>query len=773
MRSGCFNAFRNKLPDKIPRWLARLSWILLLACAFAQAQEGATSASVPAPATDTPPVGSTSCGVRAPGDHRPRIGIALGGGGARGIAHISVLRAIEAQHVPIDCIAGTSMGSLVGGLYASGMSVDELEKLVVSTDWPRMFNDALERPERSFRRKQDDRDRLVTVGVGLRDGRLRVSPGLLQGERILALLERSTLPVSAIDDFNQLPVPFRAVATDLNTGQAVVLDHGSLAMAMRASMSLPGIFQPVELDGRVLLDGGMANQVPIDVVRAMGADIVIAVDVGTPLMELGGDASLLEVISQLTGMMTVGNTQRQLASLGSRDVLIVPPLGDDVATGDFDKAVEALAIGKQAAQEALPRLAVLSVPSDEHARSIAARPQPGTAHPMVEFVRLENETDYADELLLTYLQIPVGEPLDVDKAEEGLLRAYSLGTLSSITYEVASENGQTGVVVRAKPKPQGPNYVQLGFTLNTDFEGAFDTNLRAALLFSPLSPYGAEGRVIAQIGSEPGLRGEYYHPLDVANRYLLYGRLSYDNPDIRLYDRDGFNFATYDVRVTSAHVQAMREFGNYGVASVAVERGHGHADVEVGDPSQPPFDFDVGNLIVGVAIDRLDSLFFPREGYYATLGYTASREWLGSDRDFDQVDFDATGAWSFGKHTLQLGGRYHSTISGDLPVQSLYRLGGRTRLAGYRINELTGQHYALVYGGYAYELARFLERPTLLGGTLEYGNAWQRREDIGEDAELNASLYLGFDSWLGPMLVGYGWREGGEDQLFLEIGRPF
>jgi NTE family protein len=195
--------------------------------------------------------------------------------------------------------------------------------------------------------------------------------------------------------------------------------------------------------------------------------------------------------------------------------------------------------------------------------------------------------------------------------------------------------------------------------------------------------------------------------------------------------------------------------------------------VEVGDPALPPFDFDQGNLIIGATIDRLDSLFFPREGYYASLGYTASRDWLGSDEEFDQLDFDATGAWSRGKHTLQLGGRYHSTISGILPVQSLYRLGGRTRLAGYRLNELTGQHYALVYAGYSYELARFLDRPSLLGGTLEYGNAWQRRSDMAfDDGELNASLYVGFDSWLGPMLLGYGWRQD-EDLLFLEIGRPF
>src|SRR6476659_1019133 len=258
---------------------------------------------------------ASQCGHRTLGDTRPRIGLALGGGGARGIAHISVLREIERQHIPIDCIAGTSMGSLVGGLYASGVSVDQMEHLVASTDWPRLFDDSIDRPERSFRRKLDDRDHLATLGVGVRGGELRVSPGLLQGERILGMLERETLGVSTIDDFDRLPIPFRAVATDLNSGEAVVLGRGSLPMAMRASMSIPGVFQPAEVDGRVLVDGGLADQVPIDVVRAMGADIVIAVDVGTPLAALDRDAGLLDVVGQISGLLTVGSARRQIDTL--------------------------------------------------------------------------------------------------------------------------------------------------------------------------------------------------------------------------------------------------------------------------------------------------------------------------------------------------------------------------------------------------------------------------------------------------------------------------
>ena len=705
---------------------------------------------------------------------RPRIGLVLGGGGARGIAHISVLRMIDELRIPIDCVAGTSMGALIGGLYASGMSVDDMEKLVVSTDWPRLFDDSLQRPERSFRRKQDDRDGLATIGVGIRKDGIKLSPGLLQGERILAMFERSTLRVSAIEDFDRLPIPYRAIATDLNTGEAVVLDHGSLAMAMRASMSLPGVFQPVEVDGRILLDGGLVNQVPIDVVRAMGADLVIAVDVGTPLEKLGRDAGLLDVVSQISGMMTTGNTRQQLAKLGKQDVLIVPQLGDAVTTKDFTKAREALVIGAQAADAVRGQLMPLALQEGRYSAALHSRPEVPAEPPVIEFVRLDNETAYADELLLSYIRIPTGEPLDAVRTEERLLRVYGLGTLSSITYEVVHEDGRTGVLLRARPKAQGPNYVQVGLTLNTDFDGTYESNLRAAVLFSPLSRLGAEGRMSVAIGSEPALKGEYYHPLDVHHRYLLYTEAGYQNPNIHVFNAAGDNIATYDVRTMGIELQVAREFGNYGAVAVGFQRAKGRATVEVGDPQLDEFDFNQGNLFAAVTIDRLDSLFFPRNGYYGRLGYTISRDWLGSDNEFDQVDFDVIGAKSFGKHTMQLGGSYHATTSGMLPVQSRYRLGGRARLAGFRLNELTGQHYALLFAGYTYQLAEFFGRSALVGGTIEYGNAWESRHDMSfDDGIPNASLYAGFDSWLGPMLFGYGWREGSDGVVFLEIGRPF
>lgn len=709
-----------------------------------------------------------------PGSNRPSIGLALGGGGARGISHVSVLRKLEQMRIPVDCIAGTSIGSLIGGLYASGKSVDELETLVTSMDWMQLFDDSLARPERSFRRKQDDRDRLATIGVGIRDGKMRLSPGILQGQRILALFEKETLGVSVIEDFDALPIPYRATATDLNTGEAVVLGKGSLAMAMRASMSLPGIFQPVEMEGRVLLDGGLANQVPIDVLRAMGADIVIAIDVGTPLTTFGADANVLDVVSQITTMMTTRSAATQLSTLGSGDVLIVPALGTEVATGDFAKAKDALRIGRDAAEAAEPGLARLSVPEASYAAYVAHRRKAPGDEVIVNFVRIENHTQYSDELLLRGLEGEVGKPLDTARMEEALLRSYALGTLASITYEVVQDEGKSGVLVRARPKAHGPNYIQVGMRAGSDFSGNHESNLRAAVLMSPISDYGAEARFSVDIGSEPAAKAEYFRPFDLANRYQLFGQLSYSNPNVHVYNDDGDKVATYNIRTFQADVRVGREFGNHAAVSLGLQRSRGRADVEVGLPALRSFESDDGAWAVRATVDRLDSLFFPRSGYYAALAYISSEAWLGSDSEYEKAEIDLLAAKDFGPHAIQLGAAYHATLDGVLPLQERYRLGGRGRLAGFHFNELTGQNYALLTAGYSYQLAKILGRSASVGMTLEYGNAWELQSRMAfDDGILNGSIYVGFDSWLGPLMFGYGLREGGEGVAFLEIGAPF
>jgi NTE family protein len=258
---------------------------------------------------------------------RPKIGLVLSGGGARGAAHIGVLEVLEEMHIPIDCIVGTSMGSIVGGLYASGMSPAEINEALATIDWEDAFNDNIPREDRSFRRKRDDDLYLIKHKPGIGDdGKIKLPTGFLQGQKIDLIFKELTLPVSDIKNFDQLNIPFRAVATDITTGEMVVFSSGDLAKSMRASMSIPGIFAPMEMDGRLLVDGGVSNNLPVDVARDMGAEIVIVVDISTPLKKREELTSALSITAQLTGILTRRNTEAQIATLSDKDILIVPPL---------------------------------------------------------------------------------------------------------------------------------------------------------------------------------------------------------------------------------------------------------------------------------------------------------------------------------------------------------------------------------------------------------------------------------------------------------------
>jgi NTE family protein len=753
----------------------RLPWILaaaLVAASPALAQEPAP----PSPAK-ADVAGNTQLPCRArpsePAD-RPRIGLVLGGGGARGIAHISVLRTIEELGVPVDCIAGTSMGALVGALYASGMSVDEIETLVTTMEWDRLFNDKLDRRERTYRRKRDDDLVLSQPGIGIGPDGIKVAPGLLAGQRITLYFESLVEPVGSIEDFDQLPIPFRAIAADVNSGEAVAMASGDLATAMRASMSIPGAFPPVSWGGRVLVDGGVASNLPVQAARDMGADIVIAVDVGTPLATLDSQSGLLAVADQLAGLLTVGNTRASIALLGEQDVLVRPQLDGMVATADFDKAADAMRIGEEAMLPLRPRLAALGLPAADYRDHLAARVGRASEPPTVAFVRIRNDSPYSDKFIQDRIDVPLGEPLDAKALDRQLYSIFGLETLSSATYQVLRDGNQEGIEVHLVQKSQGPTYIETGLSMSSDLEGGFDFSLRLGLLRSPFNESGGEWRAYAQVGDESQLLAEVYQPLGSGSGYFVSARTQFIDSRIYQYDDDGGKIGEYNVQRGGLQLTAGKEISNHGAVSLGYRRFVGETESELNASTVPSLDFDSGEAFADITLDRLDSAFFPRSGHFLRTRYLVSRDGLGADEEFDQLDVDGLVARRFDKHSLQLGMRYHSTVSGVPPIQSLYRLGGFSRLVGFRPNELTGSDYALVLAGYNYQIGNVLNQPALVGAQLEYGNAWQSKSDISfSDAITNGSVYIGIDSWIGPVLFGIGFREQGQRTLFLEVGNRF
>lgn len=756
-----------------------------LAASLAAAQEPAAAPvappAEPASALDANAVLATNDHAGASGescrrgddDDRLRIGVVLGGGGARGLAHVAVLRELERRHIVIDCIAGTSMGSLIGGLYASGMDADAIEAELRRMDWASMFEDRTERAERSFRRKRDDDLALVAGKPGIGNSGIKLGSGLLAGERVQLMLERLTQPVATRKDFDHLPIPYRAVATDLNTGEAVVLGDGSLALAMRASMSIPGVFRPVRHGERLLVDGGLANQVPVDVVRAMGADIVIAVDVGSPLVQLDESASPLDIVDQISGFMTVGSAARQIATLGGRDVLIRPRFDAEFGADSFERLDDALKVGDVAVAQVRPQLAALQVDAPRYDTLVAARPGPADAPPIVGFVRFVNHSRYADSVLTAKIDVPTGEPLDVVRLEAGLQRIYGMDTFDLVTYDVVEEDGITGIVVTVVPHTVGPNYLEAGLSVYSDFNSDFFFNLRAGVLRAPFNDRGGEIRGLLQVGDEPGALVDLYQPVGESGDWFVGGMVSVETPRFSEYDADGERIASYRAPNWGGEILVGREFGNYGAATIALRRREGRAEVELGEPALGDLDYDLGEVEIKATFDRIDSTYMPRDGTFAVGNVLLSDTSLGADADFVQGGIDATHAISWGKHSAITGVRYHASSDAAIPPPSQFRLGGLTRFAGYRPNERLAENYALVYGGYSYEIGRFLNSPVVLGSTLEYGKSWAHGLGLFDDGftEIHGSVYFGIDSWLGPLQLGYGIREGGEGVMLLEIGR--
>lgn len=709
----------------------------------------------------------------APPAERPKIGLALSGGGARGAAHVGVLRVLEELHVPIDYIAGTSMGAVIGGLYAAGLDPDVLERMLTEIDWADASTDRIQRKDRSFRRKRDDDLYLIRAAPGISDkGQVRFPAGLVQGQKIDLLLKSFTTAVAQVQDFDQLRIPFRAVAADIVTGELVALDSGDLATAIRASMSIPAVLAPVEIDGRLLVDGGVASNLPISVVREMGADIIIAVDVTTALLDREALNSVLAIADQLTTLLTRRNSEAEIATLGPQDVLITPGLGDITFT-DFDRVPDALALGEQAARAQSGLLQALSVSEAEYDEYLLAHRHARTPEPIIDFVRIDNQSRMADAALEARLRIKAGEPLDVVELRRDIDRIYGLELFENVNYELVRERGKTGLVLHVRERSWGPNYLRFGMALADDFENNDFFNLAVAYSRTLINPLGGEWRTGLAIGGEPGLFSELYQPLDVDTRYFIEPSLSISQRTVPVIE-DGNQVAELEMESWGGTFAVGREFGSWGEMRLGISRFTGETSVHIGNPRIADEGFDVGNLFVRLSADELDNANFPRNGLLAGIEWRHSMRSLGADVEFDQLDLTYLKAVTRGRHTLIMRAQAGTTFSGTAPIESVFRTGGFLSLSGLDQNSLSGQHYGVVSIGTLRRLGDITLLPAYVGTSLEIGNVWQSEDDIGFHGLRTAgSLFLGLDSFIGPLYIAYGRTEGGQGSFYLFLGRIF
>ncbi|MDH3589175.1 MAG: patatin-like phospholipase family protein, partial [Gammaproteobacteria bacterium] len=442
---------------------------------------------------------------------RPKIGLVLSGGGARGAAHVGVLRVLEELRVPVDVITGTSMGAVIGGLYAMGYDADYLTELIDRIDWNDNLVDEPERSALSFRRKQDDRNSLIDFELGLGPQGVELPRGLVQGQKLNLMLKAETLPVEHIDDFDNLHIPFRAIATDVESGKAVALGDGDLATAMRASMAVPGAFAPVDYQGRLLIDGGVSNNLPIDVARSMGAELLIVVDIQFPLLSRDEMRSALDITGQLLTILVVRESNAQLSTLSERDVVIVPDLGKMGST-EFALAPLAVVVGEESALQQRASLSKLGVSEDAYAMYASQR---RIRHdtPQIDYIRVSGSGSISETRLIRQLDVEPG-PLDLQQLDAGINRLYGLDGFELVDYELEQEGGRTGLAVTATDKSWGPNYLNLGARLLDDLEGTSRYTLAARYTRTAINRRGAEWRNDLQVGTNPRLFSEFYQPLD-------------------------------------------------------------------------------------------------------------------------------------------------------------------------------------------------------------------------------------------------------------------
>ena len=707
---------------------------------------------------------------------RPKIALVLGGGGARGVAHVGVLKFLEAEHIPVDYVVGTSMGAVIGGLYAEGMSPEEIESKIRSIDWPDVFKNQPPRKILAFRRKQDDLSYLVRLDIGFKDWQLIFPRGLLAGQKLSLLLRRLTLAAIDIHDFDRLTIPFRAVAADIETGQAVVLAKGDLATAMRASMAVPGVFAPVPWQGRLLVDGGIARTLPIDVARSLGAQVVIAVDVGTPLSSREQLRSVFDISLQVTRLLTHQNSAEQIATLGPRDVYIHPDL-NDIGAANFENYAQAIGEGEAAARRKLQSLRRYAMSPQRYREMQAGHRYTETNSVPIDAIRIDNQSSVATPEILGRLTIKPGAEVPLQQVQEDLTRVYGMGGFDRVDYTLSPDDGKNALIITTTGKSLGPNHIRAGINLENNFEGDSTVNVALDVTRTQVDRRGAEWKNQVQFGDTQRLLSEFYQPVDYTGFFFLAPRIEAQRHTLNIFSGSE-RVAQYSVRRYRFGMDAGVQLGpNWGEARLGIVEDWVRADPRIGAPDLPVYDVNLGAYTGSVVIDQLDSASFPRHGEFAQARISLARASLGSDLTYDKLSLGMTKVATFGEHTISGSVLFQTSLQSDMPEFDRFALGGFLQLSGYQRNQMTGQHAALgkvVYYKKFGVLPRGLGTATYIGGSVETGNVWQNGSDIAlADMTWAGSVFFGADTMLGPLYLAYGHAQGNTASIYFVLGQTF
>lgn len=706
---------------------------------------------------------------------RPKIGLVLGGGGAKGAAHIGVLKVLEEQKIPVDYIAGTSMGAIIGALYASGLSAGELEKVITEIDWKDVFSGDPDRRDIDYRRKREDYDILTGLSLGIKDGKVVMPKGLIKDQKVNVLFEMLMLHTSDIHDFDKLPIPYRAVAADLETGEMVVIKGGRLADAARASMSVPGAFPPVELDGRLLIDGGIVRNLPVDIVREMGADIIICVDVDKPMMTRKELGNSLSILNQMLDIMMKKNVREQVKTLGPQDVYINPDLGE-LGSTDFSKGAEIAGLGEKAARGKIDSLRRYSVPDTEYAAFTARHHREQVREMKIASVKVEveGETKIPPEVVASRLSVKPGDTVDIEKLKREAGIIYGTGDFERVDLNVKKEEDGYELLVKAKEKSWGPNYLRFGMALESDFKGGSQYNFLLDYTRRWVNSLGAEWKTQVNLGNPTGIYSEFYQPLSVRGLFFVSPEVEWKRQTYDVFDGKK-RVASYLVNRYEGGVDLGIQPWMYGEARVGLRFAKFRASQRIGEVDLPEDHATRGAVVAAGRLDQLDNVNFPNKGYLAQAGILSSLKALGSTDEYYKVQGSVVGAFTYGKQTVLVSLAAGSHIGNELPFYDQFELGGFLHLSGLRSNQILGQSMALGRVITYRKVGTSFIGDLYLGGSLESGNVWGGNEKQFDltNLRLAGSLFVGYDTIIGPLYIAFGHADGGYNAGYFYLGRTF
>ena len=720
--------------------------------------------------------------------NRPCIALVLGGGGARGGAHLGVIRQLEALNIPVDMVIGTSIGAFIGGLYASGKTPEQITEILTELDWGAGFHDRVFRDEMPIRRKQQYDEFPIRANLGLSTEGLKLPSGLFLGQAMAELVADAYGVQPDFGHFDQMNIPFRAIATDLSNRDVVVLEHGSLVAAVQASMSIPSVVRPVKLNGKLLVDGGVANNLPIDVAKLLGADHVIAVDIDLPAKSVEELNSAFAITEQLTNFLVRQGVEQQLKLLEPGDVLL-QPLAKDIGTLDFDRILDAVDIGEQTAIASRTQLQQLSLQPNWYQQWVSLHRNKQNPKLVIDKLRLTNNSQLADQVILDRLDITPGQSYSTEQINKGIRHVYGLDTFERVSHQLqVNEHQQTELLIDAQEKNWGPNYINFRFLLEDDFKSDKHVQVASAFTMTNLSKLGAEWRNEFAVGTDKLFSTELYWPVHSPATFVS-AELANHSETIILQDQQGLSLGDFIRTENLANLNIGWNISDKWLiaAGWTDKRGKYQLPASLAEVYQDKeLHFTRQGPQLNILWDGLNDNSFPTRGGQ----FKANWQWLHDDflnvsSRSENRSLSAIVARHWQQHVVKAHWRYDTYDSDDNQLAlEQYALGGLFNLSGYPKHFLFGPEVRLSTLTYMYKLHenRFsiFNSPLYLGTSLERGkvkNSLWQQDNQPDEWIWAGSVFIGWDSIIGPIYFAYGQAESvyidKARQFYLSIGQPY